>query len=178
MTTTGLTAAVNQSSTGSSHVTTGGGEVVMWLYHGGPRTTPLYGVQFTNWFSITIGVKQTRYTPHIQPPCVSRYRTLGRSSGVCVCVYVCIHKTKMAKIQLLFFFSVTAAKYSRGNSVQWLTTDWTTRVRSQEEAKHFSSSLCVQTSSEAHSASYPLGTGGPFPGVKRGQGMSLTIHSV
>jgi hypothetical protein len=39
-------------------------------------------------------------------------------------------------------------------------------VRSPAEAKDFSSSLCVQTGSEAHSASCPIGTGGPFPGVK------------
>jgi hypothetical protein len=30
----------------------------------------------------------------------------------------------------------------------------------------FSSSPCIQTSSEAHPASYPMGTGGPFPGGK------------
>jgi hypothetical protein len=35
-----------------------------------------------------------------------------------------------------------------------------TGVWSQAEAKDFSSSLCVQTSSEAHPASYPMGTGG------------------
>jgi hypothetical protein len=35
------------------------------------------------------------------------------------------------------------------------------------ETKDFSSSLCVQTSSEAHSASCPVGTRGPFPEVKR-----------
>jgi hypothetical protein len=44
------------------------------------------------------------------------------------------------------------------------------------EAKEFSSSLCVQTSSGAHPASLPRGTGGPFPGVKRGWGVKLTIH--
>jgi hypothetical protein len=33
--------------------------------------------------------------------------------------------------------------------------------------KDFSCNLCVQTSSEAHPASYPVGTGGPLPGVKR-----------
>jgi hypothetical protein len=42
--------------------------------------------------------------------------------------------------------------------------------------KGFSSSLCVQTSSEAHTASCPMGTGGPFPGVKRGRGATLTTH--
>jgi hypothetical protein len=36
-------------------------------------------------------------------------------------------------------------------------------VRSPAEAKDFSCSLCIQTSSEAHQASYILGTGGPFP---------------
>jgi hypothetical protein len=30
-------------------------------------------------------------------------------------------------------------------------------------AEDFSSSPCVQTGSEAHPASYPMGTGGPFP---------------
>jgi hypothetical protein len=39
-------------------------------------------------------------------------------------------------------------------------------VRSQAEAKHFSSSLCVQTGSGAHPASCKMGTGGLFPGGK------------
>jgi hypothetical protein len=39
-------------------------------------------------------------------------------------------------------------------------------VRSPEGEKDFSSILCVQTSSEAHPASCPMGTGGPFPGGK------------
>jgi hypothetical protein len=47
-------------------------------------------------------------------------------------------------------------------SLHSLTTDWTTGVRSQAEAKDFSSSLCVQTGSEAHPASYGMGTGS-FP---------------
>jgi hypothetical protein len=41
-----------------------------------------------------------------------------------------------------------------------------TTVRSQAEVKNFSSSLCVQTSSETHPAPYPTSTGGPFPGGK------------
>jgi hypothetical protein len=36
------------------------------------------------------------------------------------------------------------------------------------EPKGFSSSLYVQTSSEAHPASYPIGSGSPFPGGKAG----------
>jgi hypothetical protein len=39
-------------------------------------------------------------------------------------------------------------------------------VRSRAEAKDFSSSLCVQTGSEAHPASCTMSTGGPFPGCK------------
>jgi hypothetical protein len=38
--------------------------------------------------------------------------------------------------------------------------------RSPEEAKDFPSSLCVQTSSEAHLSSDRMSTGGPFPGSK------------
>jgi hypothetical protein len=39
-------------------------------------------------------------------------------------------------------------------------------VRSPAEARDFSSSLCVQTGSEAHPSSCTMGTGGPFPGGK------------
>jgi hypothetical protein len=45
-------------------------------------------------------------------------------------------------------------------SVQCLTTDWTAGVRSPTEAEDFSSNLCFQTGSEAHPASYTVGTGG------------------
>jgi hypothetical protein len=47
-------------------------------------------------------------------------------------------------------------------------------VRSPAGAKDFSCSLCVQTSSEAHPASCTMGTGGPFPGAKRGWGVTVT----
>jgi hypothetical protein len=40
----------------------------------------------------------------------------------------------------------------------------------------FSSSLCVQTGSEVNPASYPVGTEGPFQGVKRGRGLTLTTY--
>jgi hypothetical protein len=39
-------------------------------------------------------------------------------------------------------------------------------IRSPAGPKDFSSILCVQTGSGAHSASCPMGTGGPFPGGK------------
>jgi hypothetical protein len=45
------------------------------------------------------------------------------------------------------------------------------RVRSPAGAKDFSSSLCVQTGSEAHSASCTMGTEGPFPGGKARLGL-------
>jgi hypothetical protein len=54
--------------------------------------------------------------------------------------------------------------------------DWATGVQSPAEAKNFPFSLCVQTSSEAHRASNPMGIGDPIPGVKHGQGMMLTTH--
>jgi hypothetical protein len=70
-------------------------------------------------------------------------------------------------------------KYRRqGSSVNIdPTIDWTTGVRSPAEAMDFSSSLCVQTSSHSHPASYPMGTGGLFPGVKRGRGVMITAHT-
>jgi hypothetical protein len=51
-------------------------------------------------------------------------------------------------------------------SVQRLTTDWMTAGRSPTEAEDFSCGPWVQTGSEAHPVSYPMGTGGSFPGGK------------
>jgi hypothetical protein len=48
-------------------------------------------------------------------------------------------------------------------------------VRSQAGAKDFSSILCVQTGSEAHPVSCPVGTGGPFPGGKARQGRDADL---
>jgi hypothetical protein len=49
-------------------------------------------------------------------------------------------------------------------------------VRSPAEARNFSSNLGVQTGSEAHPVSCTMGTVGPFPGAKRGRGVTLTTH--
>jgi hypothetical protein len=51
-------------------------------------------------------------------------------------------------------------------------------VRSPLGAKDFSSSLCVQTGTEAHPASCTMGTRGPFPGAKRGRCVTLTTHPI
>jgi hypothetical protein len=61
-------------------------------------------------------------------------------------------------------------------AVLCLTTHWTTGVRSPAEAEDFPCNLCVQIGSEAHPASYPVGTGGPFQRVKGGRGVTLTTH--
>jgi len=65
---------------------------------------------------------------------------------------------------------------SWGSSVSVVSEYRHTGVRSPAEAKDFSSSLCVQTGSGAHPASCTMGTGVPFPGVKRGWGVTLTTH--
>jgi hypothetical protein len=56
-------------------------------------------------------------------------------------------------------------------SVQYLTTDWTTEVRSPAVAKDYFSSLCVQASSEAHPAPCIMSTRGSFHGGKGRSGL-------
>jgi hypothetical protein len=62
-------------------------------------------------------------------------------------------------------------------SVQGLPLDWTTGIWPPTEAESFSSSLCVQTGSGAHPASYTMGTGGSFPGGKGRPGRDIK-HSL
>jgi hypothetical protein len=57
-------------------------------------------------------------------------------------------------------------------SVYCLTPGWMTAVRSLAKANNFFCCLLAQTSSEPYPASYPVGTGGPFPGVKHGWGIN------
>jgi hypothetical protein len=63
---------------------------------------------------------------------------------------------------------------SRGSSVSIVSDyemdDPVVGVRSPADAKGFSCSPCVQTSSKAHPASCPMGTAGPFPGGKARSG--------
>jgi hypothetical protein len=76
--------------------------------------------------------------------------------------------------------SYTVEMRSRGSSVSIVSDyeldDRAIGVRSPAGAKNFSSNLCVQTGSKAHPASCTMGTGRPFPGTKRGRGVTLTTH--
>jgi hypothetical protein len=67
---------------------------------------------------------------------------------------------------------------SQGSLVSVMSSmDWLIRVWSLAGAKDFSSSLCIQTSSGVHFASYAMGIGGVLSWeVKCGRGMTLTTH--
>jgi hypothetical protein len=54
--------------------------------------------------------------------------------------------------------------------------DWTTEVRFPSKAEVFYFLQYVQTGPEAHPASYPMCTGGSFPGGKKGWSVKLTTH--
>jgi hypothetical protein len=66
---------------------------------------------------------------------------------------------------------------SRGSSVS-VVSDYGLgdRVSIPGRGKDFSSDLCVQTGSKAYPASCTMGTGGLFPGAKRGRGVTMTTH--
>jgi hypothetical protein len=74
--------------------------------------------------------------------------------------------TLVLYIITVYYFDTITIGSGVAQLVQCLTIDWTTVIRSPTEAKDFSSSLCVQTSSEAHPMSYPMSTVGPFLGGK------------
>jgi hypothetical protein len=65
--------------------------------------------------------------------------------------------------------SLVGNKRSRGSSGSIVSDygldDWAIEVQPPTGAD-FSSSPCIQTGSGAHPASYPMGTGGSFPGGK------------
>jgi hypothetical protein len=52
----------------------------------------------------------------------------------------------------------------------------TTRVRSRQRQRVLLLLFCIQTSSEAHPASYPVGTGVLSWGIQRYRGVTLTTH--
>jgi hypothetical protein len=78
------------------------------------------------------------------------------------------------------FLLSSALEREQGSSVSIVSDygldDRAIGVRSPEEAKDFSSNLCVQTGSGAHPASCTMGTGGLFPGAKARPGRD-TDHS-
>jgi hypothetical protein len=68
---------------------------------------------------------------------------------------------------------------SRGSSVRIVSgyslDDRAIEIRSPAGAKDFSSILCVQTSSGAHPAACPMGTGGSFPRGKARPGHDVDL---
>jgi hypothetical protein len=84
------------------------------------------------------------------------------------CPPVCFVRSVYAYV--IFNIVFTSVMWSRGSSVSIVSDygldDRAIEVRSPTGAGDFSSSPCVQTGSGAHPASYPVGTGGSFPGSK------------
>jgi hypothetical protein len=66
--------------------------------------------------------------------------------------------TKLRVSSSLVIF-LSTCRQVLSESEKCLTREWTTAVRYLAEATDFASSLCVQTSTETHPASYPMGTG-------------------
>jgi hypothetical protein len=140
----------------------------------------------------------TSYSPPWEPEISHAFETfLGRSHFLPTAVYfhclltfkrpgiyfdeVCRDlEFKSASAELSDILIACYLKKEPGSSVSTVPDygldDRAFGVRSPAGAKDFSSSLCVQTGSEAHPASCTLGTGGPFPGAKRGRGVTLTTH--
>jgi hypothetical protein len=80
------------------------------------------------------------------------------------------------------FYKIIELLLSRGSSVSivcgYVLDDGAIEVRSPAEARDFSCNLCVQTGSGANPASCSVRTGGSFPGIKRGRGVTLTAHLI
>jgi hypothetical protein len=78
--------------------------------------------------------------------------------------------------------AVTVNSRSRGSSVSIVPdygmNDGRTMFDPRQMLENFSCSLCVQTGSGAQPASCLIGTWGLSPGVKRGQGVTLTTHPI
>jgi hypothetical protein len=78
------------------------------------------------------------------------------------------------------FHITVMSRGRRGSSVSIVSDygldDRAIGFRSPAGAKNFSFNLCVQTGSGAHPASCTMGTGGTFPGAKRGRSVTLITH--
>jgi hypothetical protein len=66
--------------------------------------------------------------------------------------------------QVHYFIHITSPV---GTALCYGLDDRDSKLRFSGGAGNFSLHHCVQNGSEAHPASYPMGTGGSFPGVKR-----------
>jgi hypothetical protein len=87
-------------------------------------------------------------------------------------------RDKESKVCLIF--TNTYITRGQGTSVSIVSDygldDRAIGVRFLAGAKDSSSNLSVQNGSEAHLASSTMGAVGPFPGAKRGRGVTLTAH--
>jgi hypothetical protein len=88
--------------------------------------------------------------------------------------YVDLPACRGYEFQFLQSYNKTAATVR--TVYDYRLDDQATGLRSSAEAKDFSFSLCILTSSEAHPAFYPVSTGILSPGIKRGRGVTLTTH--
>jgi hypothetical protein len=110
------------------------------------------------------------------------FGSLQSHSSFCLCC-TCLNP-QLNNLTSEFVFLYVHYYRSWGSSVSIVSDyrldDRATGVRSPAEAKDFSCSLCVHTSSEAHPASCPLGTGGFFPRGKArpGRDADLSPHLV
>jgi hypothetical protein len=89
------------------------------------------------------------------------------TSGTTSLVPQLVEEKLIVRSLLLVTFGICSFRCSSGGIVSdHGLDDWKIEVRSPTGAEDFSSSPCVQTGSGAHPASYPVGTGSPFPGGK------------
>jgi hypothetical protein len=100
----------------------------------------------------------------------------GFAERISVMAYFCLHSLHdKVKIKQSHYTSLRR-RGIRGSSVQCLATDWTSgrsTFDSWQRQEIFFCSLCVQNGS---GPTLYTGTGIPFPGVKRGRGVTLTAH--
>jgi hypothetical protein len=84
-------------------------------------------------------------------------------------IFTAYLRNRISAASSLFWLALLTGSW--GSSVSTVS-DYTLddRCSIPEEENDFFSSLCVQTRSEAHPASYPMGTKGPFPSGKTRQG--------
>jgi hypothetical protein len=95
---------------------------------------------------------------------------------ICSLIYACAFcwsilfrfTTEILHVFLIFYVCYMIRESGTSVSIvpDYGLDDRAIEVRSLAETTDFSSTLCVQTGSGAHSASCTMGTGGPFPGAK------------